>query len=192
MFNLPALPYAKNALEPYISEETLEFHYGKHHQTYLDNLNRLTRDSWLWDRDLVKIIRDSRGALFNNAAQVYNHSFYWSCMWPNMWGEPIWKIADIIHEEFWNFWEFKEQFSSSALSNFGSGWTWLVKNSEWKLQILNTSNAENPLTIVATKPLLVIDVWEHAYYIDVRNARAKYIENFWNLVNWDFVNENLK
>lgn len=191
MFKLPKLPYSKNALEPYISEETLDYHYWKHHQTYVTNLNTLTEWSWLWDKDLIKLIKDSRGPLFNNAAQVYNHTFYWNCMWPNLWWEPTWKIAEQIDKDFWSFKEFKEQFSASAISNFGSWWTWLVKKTDWTLKIVNTSNAETVIT-KSKKPLLVIDVWEHAYYIDVRNARAKYVENFWNLVNWDFVNKNFK
>jgi superoxide dismutase, Fe-Mn family len=191
MFKLPELPYARNALEPYISEETLDYHYWKHHQAYVTNLNSLTNWSWLDDSNLISVIKDSRGPLFNNAAQVYNHTFYWNCMWPNKWGKPKWKIAELIDRDFWSFEEFKDLFSKSAASNFGSWWTWLAKNREWKLEIINTSNAE---TVITTNkiPLLVIDIWEHAYYIDTRNVRPKYIENFWNLINWDFVNKNLK
>ena len=190
MFKLPELPYAKDALEPFISEETLEFHYGKHHQTYVNNLNNLTSWADLDNDDLENLIKDSEGGVFNNAAQVYNHTFYWNCMAPNAWEEPYEEIAELINRDFWDFGTFKEKFSTSAATNFGSGWTWLVKNTEWKLEIVNTSNAGTVITTDKT-PLLVIDVWEHAYYIDTRNARPQYIENFWNLVNWDFVNENL-
>jgi len=190
MFKLPELPYAKDALEPFISEETLEFHYGKHHQSYVNNLNNLTSGSDLDNDDLENLIKDSEGGVFNNAAQVYNHTFYWNCMAANSWWEAYEKIAELINRDFWDFETFKEKFSTSAATNFGSGWTWLVKNTEWKLEIVNTSNAGTVITTDKT-PLLVIDVWEHAYYVDTRNARPKYIENFWNLVNWDFVNKNL-
>ncbi len=191
MFKLPELPYEKSALEPFISEETLEYHYAKHHQTYVDNLNKLTVWSDFDNDDLEKVIKNSEWSMFNNAAQVWNHTFYWNCMAPNAWSESNWEIAILINRDFENFENFKEQFTTSALTNFGSGWTWLVKTPEWKLEIVNTSNAETPIT-TENKPLLVIDIWEHAYYIDTRNARAKYIENFWNLVNWNFVNSNLK
>jgi Fe-Mn family superoxide dismutase len=191
MFKLPELPYAKNALEPYISEETLEYHYGKHHQTYVTNLNNLTAWSDFDDSDLIEVIKKSDGGVFNNAAQVYNHTFYWNCLAPNAWGEAKWEIAELINNNFWSFSDFKEAFSTSAVTNFGSGWTWLVKTSEGKLEIVNTSNAGTVISTTNT-PLLVIDVWEHAYYIDTRNARPKYVENFWNLVNWDFVNGNIK
>lgn len=191
MFKLPDLPYEKNALEPYISAETLEFHYWKHHQTYVDNLNKLMVWADFDNEDLENVIRNSEGAVFNNAAQVWNHTFYWNCMAPNAWWEPTWELAELINRDFWNFQEFKEKFTASALWNFGSWWTWLVETQSWKLEIINTSNAATPLTTENT-PLLVIDVWEHAYYIDTRNARAKYVENFWNLVNWDFVNKNIK
>ena len=191
MFKLPELPYAQNALEPYISEETLEYHYGKHHQTYVTNLNKLTSGSDFDNDDLEDVIKKSDGWVFNNAAQIYNHSFYWNCMAPNAWWNASWKIGELIERDFWSFEDFKEKFSTSAITNFGSGWTWLVQNIEGKLEIVNTSNANTVIT-TENKPLLVIDVWEHAYYIDTRNARPKYVENFWNLVNWDFVNNNLK
>jgi len=191
MFNLPELPYAKNALEPFISEETLEYHYGKHHQTYVNNLNNLTTWTEFENMELEEVIKKSEGWIFNNAAQVYNHTFYWNCMAPNAWWEANWEIAELINRDFWDFDTFKEKFSTSAATNFGSGWTWLVQTPEWKLEIVNTSNAWTVIT-TDNKPLLVIDVWEHAYYIDTRNARPKYIENFWNLVNWEFVNNNLK
>ena len=191
MFKLPDLPYEKNALEPYISEETLEYHYGKHHQTYVTNLNNLTVWSDFNNDDLEELIKKSDWAMFNNAAQVWNHTFYWNCMAPNAWWNPTLEILDLIERDFDNFENFKEKFSTSAATNFGSGWTWLVKTHSWRLEIVNTSNAGTVITSDYI-PLLVIDVWEHAYYIDTRNARAKYIENFWNLVNWDFVNSNIK
>jgi len=190
MFELPKLPYEKNALEPYISEETLEYHYGKHHNTYVTNLNNLVAGNDKENMSLEDIIKTSDGWIFNNAAQVYNHSFYWKCMSPNAWWEAFGKISEKINDIFWSFEAFKEKFSTSAITNFGSGWTWLVKTSEGSLEIVNTSNA-NTIVTTDNTPLLVIDVWEHAYYIDTRNARPKYVENFWNLVNWDFVNENL-
>lgn len=191
MFNLPDLPYAKNALEPYISEETLEYHYGKHHQTYVDNLNKLSAWTEFENMDLEDVIKSSEGWIFNNAAQVWNHTFYWNCMTPNAEANPNIEIAELIDRDFGSFDEFKEKFSTMAATNFGSGWTWLVQTPAGKLEIVNTSNAGTVLT-TENKALLVIDIWEHAYYIDTRNARPKYIENFWNLVNWDFVNENLK
>lgn len=191
MFELPKLPYEMNALEPYISQETLEYHYGKHHQTYVNNLNNLIAGTDLESKSLEEIIKDSEGGIFNNAAQVWNHTFYWNSMSPNAGWEPKGEVSELINRDFWDFETFKEKFSTSAATNFGSGWTWLVKTPDNKLEIVNTSNAGSVLTTENT-PLMVIDVWEHAYYIDTRNARPKYIENFWNLVNWDFVNENLK
>ena len=190
MFNLSELPYAKNALEPFISEETLEYHYGKHHQTYVNNLNNLIVWTEFENMELEEVIKKSEGWIFNNAAQVYNHTFYWNCMAPNAWWEASWEVTELINRDFWDFDTFKEKFSTSTITNFGSGWTWLVKTTEWKLEIVNTSNAWIVIT-TDNKPLLVIDVWEHAYYVDTRNARPKYIENFWNLVNWEFVNNNL-
>ncbi len=190
MFELPKLPYEKNELEPFISEETIDFHYGKHHQTYVTNLNNLVKWTEFEAKELEDVIKTSQGGMFNNAAQIYNHTFYWNCMAPNSGDEPYEEISELINRDFWSFENFKEKFSTSAATNFGSGWTWLVKTTEWKLEIVNTSNANTVIT-TDNKPLLVIDVWEHAYYVDTRNARPKYIENFWNLVNWDFVNENL-
>jgi Fe-Mn family superoxide dismutase len=190
MFKLPALPYDKNALEPFISQETIEYHYGKHHQSYVDNLNKLMVWSDFDNEDLENIIKDSEGWVFNNAAQIYNHTFYWNCLSANAWWEANWKVSDLIIRDFWSFEDFKEKFTTSALTNFGSGWTWLVKTPEGKLEIVNTDDAKTVITTDNT-PLLVIDVWEHAYYIDTRNARPKYVENFWNLVNWDFVNGGL-
>ncbi len=190
MFKLPELPYEKNALEPFISAETLEYHYGKHYKTYVDNLNNLTVWTDMNNDDLEELIKNSSWPLFNNAAQVWNHTFYWHCLAPNAGWDASWEIAELITRDFSGLAEFKEKFTASALSNFGSGWTWLVKTPEGKLEIVNTSNAATTLT-TDNKALLVIDVWEHAYYIDTRNARAKYVENFWNLVNWSFVNANL-
>ncbi|MDC9588742.1 superoxide dismutase [Fe] [Xenorhabdus sp. XENO-10] len=189
-FELPALPYAKDALEPHISAETLEYHYGKHHNTYVINLNNLIKDTELAGKSLEEIIKTSEGGIFNNAAQVWNHTFYWHSLSPNGGGEPTGKLADAINNAFGSFAEFKQQFTDSALKNFGSGWTWLVKKADGTLAIVNTSNAATPLT-GEDKPVLTVDVWEHAYYIDYRNARPQYLEHFWALVNWKFVEENL-
>ena len=186
---LPPLPYDKNALEPHISAETLEYHYGKHHQTYVNNLNKLIEGTEHADSSLEDIIKSASGGLFNNAAQVWNHTFYWNCLSPNGGGEPSGALGDAIKQAFGSFGDFKEKFSASAAGNFGSGWTWLVKSGSG-VEIVNTSNAGSPLTDGKT-PLLTCDVWEHAYYIDYRNARPKYVEAFWNLVNWDFVAGNL-
>lgn len=189
-FELPTLPYAQNALEPHISAETLEYHYGKHHNTYVINLNNLIKDSEFADKTLEEIVKTSSGGLFNNAAQVWNHTFYWHCLSPNGGGEPTGKVADAINQSFGSFAEFKAQFTDAAVKNFGAGWTWLVKKADGTLAIVSTSNAATPLT-TTDKPLLTVDVWEHAYYIDYRNARPKYLENFWALVNWTFVEKNL-
>ncbi|MFL4555831.1 superoxide dismutase [Fe] [Yersinia kristensenii] len=189
-FELPALPYAQNALEPHISAETLEYHYGKHHNTYVVNLNNLIKDTEFAGKSLEEIIKTSSGGVFNNAAQVWNHTFYWHCLSPNGGGEPTGKVADAINQSFGSFAEFKAQFTDAAVKNFGAGWTWLVKKTDGALAIVSTSNAATPLT-TADKPLLTVDVWEHAYYIDYRNARPKYLENFWALVNWSFVEKNL-
>ena len=188
-FELPALPYEKNALEPHISAETLEYHCGKHHQTYVTNLNNLTKGTEFENMALEDVIRKSSGGVFNNSAQVWNHSFYWNCLSPNGGGEPTGALADAINAAFGSFAEFKEKMSTSAATNFGSGWTWLVQNADGSVAIVNTSNAGTPLT-TDQKPLLTVDVWEHAYYIDYRNARPKYLEAFWNLVNWEFVAQN--
>ena len=186
---LPPLPYDQSALAPHISAETLEYHYGKHHQTYVTNLNKLIEGTEHANSSLEEIIKSASGGLFNNAAQVWNHTFYWNCLSPNGGGEPSGAVADAIAEAFGSFADFKGKFSTSAATNFGSGWTWLVKSGSG-VEIVNTSNAGCPLTDGKT-PLLTCDVWEHAYYIDYRNARPKYVEAFWNLVNWDFVNRNL-
>lgn len=187
---LPELPYSKNALEPHISAETLEYHYGKHHQTYVTNLNKLIVGTEFEDMSLEDIIKKATGGLFNNAAQVWNHTFYWNCLSANGGGEPSGDVSDAINKAFGSFDSFKEKFSTSAVTNFGSGWTWLVKNKEGSLEIVNTGNAGTPIT-EGQQVLLTCDVWEHAYYIDYRNARPKYLQAFWNLVNWDFVTKNL-
>ncbi|SHF97771.1 superoxide dismutase, Fe-Mn family [Microbulbifer donghaiensis] len=189
-FELPDLPYAKNALEPHISEETLEYHYGKHHKTYVDKLNGLLEGTPDADKSLEEVIKSSSGGVFNNAAQVWNHTFYWNCLSPNGGGEPTGAVAEAINKAFGSFDKFKEEFSTSAVNNFGSGWTWLVKKADGSVAIVNTSNAGTPLTEADQTPLLTCDVWEHAYYIDYRNLRPKYLEAFWALVNWDFVNQN--
>ncbi|MFP7606723.1 superoxide dismutase [Fe] [Serratia quinivorans] len=189
-FELPALPYEKNALEPHISAETLEYHYGKHHNAYVVNLNNLLKGSKFEGLSLEEIVKASDGGIFNNAAQVWNHTFYWHCLSPQGGGEPEGKLAVAINQAFGSFAEFKQQFSDAAVKNFGAGWTWLVKKPEGSLAIVNTSNAATPLT-GDDKPLLTVDVWEHAYYIDYRNARPAYMENFWALVNWAFVEKNL-
>lgn len=190
-FNLPELPYEMNALEPFISKETLEFHYGKHHQAYVNNLNNLVPGSEFENASLEDIIRNGSGGIFNNAAQVWNHTFYWNCLSPNGGGEPNNELLKVITDHFESLDNFKQQFSDTAAKTFGSGWAWLVKDSNGKLAITSTSNADNPITQGQT-PLLTCDVWEHAYYIDYRNARPKYIESFWRLINWEFVHSNLQ
>lgn len=186
---LPPLPYAKDALQPHISAETLEYHHGKHHQTYVTNLNNMIKGTEYENMSLEEIIQKSSGGVFNNSAQVWNHTFFWNCMTPNGGGAPTGKVADAINAKWGSFDKFKEEFNKSALGNFGSGWTWLVQKTDGSVDIVNTSNAGTPLT-TSDKPLLTADVWEHAYYIDYRNARAKFLDAFWNVVNWDFVNQN--
>ncbi|BFM06482.1 superoxide dismutase [Halioxenophilus aromaticivorans] len=190
-FELPPLPYAKDALAPHISEETLDFHYGKHHQTYVTKLNGLVEGTENASKSLEEIIKTSSGGMFNNAAQIWNHTFYWHCLSPNGGGEPTGALADAINAKWDSFANFKEVFSTEAANNFGSGWTWLVKKSDGSLDILNTSNAGCPLTNEDVTALLTVDVWEHAYYIDYRNSRPNYMEAFWKLVNWEFVAKNL-
>ena len=190
-FELPPLPYAKNALAPHISEETLEYHYGKHHNAYVVNLNGMIDGGEFADASLEDIIKKSSGPVFNNAAQVWNHTFYWNCLSPNGGGEPTGALADAINAKFGSFAAFKKAFTADCVGNFGSGWTWLVKNAAGELEIMTTSNAGCPLTEAGVTPLLTCDVWEHAYYIDYRNARPDYVAAFWNLVNWDFVAGNL-
>ncbi|MDD1794308.1 superoxide dismutase [Fe] [Enterovibrio makurazakiensis] len=190
-FQLPALPYEKNALEPHISQETLEYHHGKHHNTYVVKLNGLVEGTELENKSLEEIIKTSTGGVFNNAAQIWNHTFYWHCLSPNGGGEPTGDVADAIAKSFGSFEEFKAKFTDSAINNFGSSWTWLVKKADGTLDIVNTSNAATPLTEEGVTPLLTVDLWEHAYYIDFRNLRPDYMNAFWALVNWEFVAQNL-
>ncbi|MBI5031051.1 MAG: superoxide dismutase [Fe] [Chloroflexi bacterium] len=188
---LPDLPYTKDALAPHISAETLEYHYGKHHATYVTNLNKLIPGTEFENLSLEDIIKKSSGGIFNNAAQVWNHTFYWNCLAPKAGGEPTGALAEAINKTFGSFAAFKEKFSTTAVGTFGSGWAWLVKNADGSIAIESTSNAANPMS-AGKKPLLTCDVWEHAYYIDYRNARPKYVEAFWNLVNWNFVAKNFE
>ncbi|KTD76453.1 superoxide dismutase [Fe] [Legionella waltersii] len=190
-FTLPQLPYELNDLEPHISKETLEYHYGKHHNAYVTNLNKLIPGTEFESMSLEDIILKSKGGIFNNAAQVWNHTFYWHSMSPNGGGEPKGKIAEAINKHFGSFSAFKEQFTQAAATTFGSGWAWLVQDQSGDLKITSTSNAGTPMT-EGLKALLTCDVWEHAYYIDYRNRRPDYIEGFWSLVNWEFANSNLK
>ncbi len=183
---LPKLPYAQDALEPYISARTLEFHYGKHHQAYVTNLNKLIVGTEFENASLEDIIRKATGGIFNNGAQVWNHTFYWNCLKPNGGGVPTGALAEAISKNFGSFDAFKEKFSTAAATLFGSGWAWLVKKADGSLEIVQESNAGNPLRNGST-PLLTCDVWEHAYYIDKQNARPTYISDFWNLVDWDAV-----
>ena len=186
---LPELPYAMDALQPHISRETLEYHYGKHHNAYVNNLNNLIKGTEFQDQSLEDIIKKSSGGIFNNAAQVWNHTFYWHCMSPNSEGRPEGNLAKAIEAKFGTFDDFKKQFSQAAATLFGSGWAWLVKNQDGSIELTTTGNAGTPMTSGKTA-LLTCDVWEHAYYIDYRNARPSYIEHFWNLVNWKFVAKN--
>lgn len=188
---LPKLPYAMDALQPYISKETLEYHYGKHHQAYVNNLNNLIKGTEFENASLEDTIMKSSGGIFNNAAQVWNHTFYWNCLAPQNSNEPTGQLADAIKKKFDSLDEFKKLFSQAAVSTFGSGWAWLVKNAQGELEIISTSNAGTPMQ-QHKKALLTCDVWEHAYYIDYRNARPNYVENFWKIINWDFVTENFK
>tara|TARA_R110000868_G_scaffold381227_3_gene647615 strand:+ start:433 stop:1014 length:582 start_codon:yes stop_codon:yes gene_type:complete len=189
-FELPALPYEKNALEPHISAETLEYHYGKHHATYVAKLNGLVEGTDMASKSLEEIVKTSEGGVFNNAAQIWNHTFYWNCLSPNGGGEPTGALADAINAKWGSFADFKAALNDKAVNNFGSSWTWLVKTANGSLDIVNTSNAATPLTEKGVTPLLTVDLWEHAYYIDYRNARPKYLEGFWALVNWKFASAN--
>jgi len=192
-FALPALPYGQTALEPHISKETLDFHYGKHHKTYVDNLNKFAeQDMSLQGKSLEDIIKSSSGPVFNNAAQIWNHTFYWHSMSPNGGGKPTGPIANAIDRDFGSFDEFKKQFTAKAVGAFGSGWAFLVQDPQGRLKIVECHDAMTPLKDGSGKPIITCDVWEHAYYIDVRNARAKYVEAWWNVVNWEFANSNLK
>lgn len=185
---LPALPYAQDALAPVISAETLDYHYGKHHNAYVTNLNNLVPGTEFENSSLEEIIMKASGGVFNNAAQVWNHTFYWNCLSPNGGGAPSGDLATAIDAAFGSFENFKAEFTKAAATNFGSGWTWLVKNADGSLAIASTSNAGTPMTSGQTA-LLTVDVWEHAYYVDYRNARPKYLEEIWKLFNWDFVAE---
>lgn len=189
-FELPKLPYALDALEPHISKQTLEFHYGKHHQAYVNNLNNLVPGTEFENASLEEIVMKASGGIFNNGAQVWNHTFYWNCLKPNGGGKPGGKLAEAIDAAFGSFDEFKQKFSTAAATLFGSGWAWLVKNADGSLAIVQESNAGNPLRNGLT-PLLTCDVWEHAYYIDQQNKRPDYIASFWNLVDWDAVSSRL-
>lgn len=189
-FSLPDLPYGMDALRPHISEETLEFHYGKHHNAYVTKLNQLTEGKDSANLSLEELIKTTDGGLFNQAAQVWNHTFYWHGMSPGGGGDPSGNIKAAINTAFGSFQDFRTKFSAAAAGQFGSGWAWLVKDGAGKLSIETTSNAGNPLTTGKT-PILTCDVWEHAYYVDYRNARPKYVEAWWNLVNWEFADKNL-
>ncbi|MFH1999140.1 MAG: Fe-Mn family superoxide dismutase [Planctomycetota bacterium] len=188
---LPKLNFSNDALMPHISAETLEFHYGKHHQAYVDNLNKLIPGTQFEKMKLEEIIMKASGGIFNNAAQVWNHTFYWNCLKPGGGGKPTGDLAKAIDKAFGSFDDFKTKFSQTAVTTFGSGWAWLVKNPDGTLALESTSNAGTPITAGKT-PLLTCDVWEHAYYIDYRNARPKYVDAYWNLVNWDFAAKNFK
>ncbi|MEI7661890.1 MAG: superoxide dismutase [Bacteroidota bacterium] len=183
---LPQLPYAQDALEPYISKRTIEFHYGKHHQAYVNNLNKLIVGTGFENSPLEDIVRTAGGGIFNNGAQVWNHTFYWNCLKPQGGGEPDGELAAAIMKNFGSFGEFREKFSAAAATLFGSGWAWLVKKEDGSLEIVQESNAGNPLKTGAT-PLLTCDVWEHAYYLDKQNVRPDYIADFWKLVDWNAV-----
>ena len=189
-FELPALPFAKDALEPHISAETLDFHHGKHHNTYVTKLNGLVPGTEFEGKSLEEIILSApAGGVFNNAAQIWNHTFYWNSLSPNGGGEPTGPIADAIKSKWGSFAEFQAEFNDKAVNNFGSSWTWLVKNDDFSLEIVNTSNAGTPMTN-RQRAILTCDLWEHAYYIDYRNVRPDYLKGYWALVNWDFANQN--
>jgi superoxide dismutase, Fe-Mn family len=190
MIQLPPLPFAKDALAPLISAETLDYHYGKHHQAYVNNLNQLLPGSAFENLPLDEIVRTSEGKVFNNAAQVWNHTFYWNCLTPAAAGKPDGELLRRIGLHFGSFEQFQQKFTETAVALFGSGWAWLVQTPGGALELRATGNAATPLT-TGDKPLLTCDVWEHAYYIDYRNARPKYVEAFWKLANWDFAVKNL-
>lgn len=189
-FKLPDLPYPHNGLEPHISAETLEYHHDKHHRAYINKLNELVKGTKYEKMDLVEIILSSEGPVFNNAAQAWNHAFFWQCMKPHGGSEPSGKIAELINKKWGSFDKFKEEFKAKAVANFGSGWTWLVQN-KTGIEIMNTHDADTPKAH-NLKALLTLDVWEHAYYIDYRNERPKFVDAFWSVVNWDFVNQNIQ
>ncbi len=189
-FELPALPFDKDALAPHISAETLEYHHGKHHATYVTKLNGLVEGTDLADKSLEELIRTTEGGIFNNAAQVWNHTFYWNCLSPNGGGEPTGALADAINAKWGSFDKFQAEFNDKAVNNFGSSWTWLVKNAAGELEIVNTSNAATPIQDAAVTAIMTVDLWEHAYYIDYRNVRPNYLNGFWALINWDFAANN--
>lgn len=189
MHILPDLPYPKNSLQPHVSEETINYHYGKHHNAYVTNLNKLIKGTEFESKSLEDIIKTSKGGIFNNAAQVFNHTFYWNCLSPQGGGDATGLLAEAIVKQFGSYDAFKEKFTQAAATLFGAGWCWLVKKEDGTLDIMQTSNAGCPLTYGCT-PLLTVDVWEHAYYVDYRNARPEYLNHFWSLVNWEFVSKN--
>lgn len=186
---LMELPFEKSALEPYMSTETLEYHYGKHHNTYVSTLNTLIEWTEFEDKNLEDIITSSEGKIFNNAAQIWNHNLFWNSLKLNNWSQPEWKLAELIERSFWSFEKMKEEFKTQSLGRFGSGWVWLVQKDD-TLEIYSTPNAENPLT-EGGAAILGCDVWEHSYYIDTRNDRGQYIENFWNIVDWETVSQRI-
>ncbi len=189
-FELPALPFAKDALLPHISPETLDYHHGKHHNAYVVKLNSLVEGTEFAGKSLEEIIRTSQGPVFNNAAQIWNHTFYWNCLSPNGGGEPTGALAAAITAQWGSFAAFQAAFNDKAVNNFGSSWTWLVKKADGSLDIVNTSNAGTPLTDTSVTALMTVDLWEHAYYIDFRNARPTYLNAFWALINWEFAAKN--
>jgi len=187
---LPDLPFGPNDLEPFLSAETLEYHHGKHHKAYVDNLNKMTAGTPQENASLEDLIKTAEGGVFNNAAQVWNHSFYWKCLKAGGGASPSDDFKAKLTEVFGSFDDFKSKFNQAAIGQFGSGWAWLVKNADGSLALTTSANAENPIRNGQT-PLLTCDVWEHAYYVDFRNARPKYLEDFWGWVNWEFVESNL-
>ena len=189
-YELPQLPYDMDELQPYISKETLDYHYGKHHAAYVNNLNKLVEGTAFANASLEDIVKNADGGIFNNGAQVWNHTFYWNCMAPDGGGEPTGALLNAIKSDFGSFEAFKEQFSKAAATLFGSGWAWLVKSPEGKLEIVQESNAGNPLRS-GKEPIMTCDVWEHAYYIDKRNLRPAYIEDFWKVVDWNTIGKRL-
>jgi len=191
-FELPALPYAIDALAPHISQETLEFHHGKHHATYVAKLNGLVEGTDLASKTLEEIVKTSEGGVFNNAAQIWNHTFYWNSLSPNGGGAPTGALSDAINAKFGSFEAFVAAFNDKAVNNFGASWTWLVKTADGSLDIVNTSNAATPLTDASLTPLMTVDLWEHAYYIDYRNVRPNYLNGFWALINWEFASANFQ
>ena len=191
MIELPKLPYKRDALEPHISQRTIDFHYGQHHAGYVKNLNNLIDGSQFETMSLEEIIRNSQGSIFNNAAQVWNHTFYWHCMSPDANRMPQARLHNAIERDFGSFENFKQLFIKQAATLFGSGWLWLVEDKDGKLSLMQTSNAETPLTHEDLKPLLTCDVWEHAYYLDQQNLRLAYLNEFWQIINWQFVEKNM-